>query len=385
MSRFAYLVLFCAVSAACSKAITPPPTSPPPPTNHPPIAVAGGPYNSASGVIAVDGSQSSDPDGNPITFKWDFGDGTSGDSVKMSHTYQDSGRFDVSLVVTDNKGAKGTANTTADIVLAPVLIGAGNVTSCGSNNDDKTAAIVDTIAGTVFTTGDNAFDAGTDSQYLNCYAPTWGRFLARTRPTLGNHDYQLGNADGSFNYFGDRLGTRGLGYYSYDVATWHVIVLNDKGQTDPTYPGLDPAQEAWLRADLDAHKSQRCSIAMWHVPLFISSNVPNWTVNPKHQPIWDILYAAGVDIVLNGQQHNYERFTPMTPRGDVDTTTGIRQFNVGTGGEAVETFTVIHPHSEVRAAVFGVLKLSLKTDSYDWRFIPIAGETFTDSGSGTCH
>lgn len=389
MSRFSYLVLLCVAGAACRNGVTPPPVPSPPPGNHPPVAVAGGPYNSTTGVITVDGSRSSDPDGDAITFKWDFGDGTSGDSDKMSHTYVTSGNYNVSLVVTDNKGAKDTAGTTAGIVVesASVLIGAGDVASCGLSNDEKTAAIIDTIPGTVFTTGDNVFDAGTDSQYQNCYAPSWGRFLTRTRPALGNHEYAMGNANGSFNYFGTQLGpTRGLGYYSYDIDAWHVIVLNDKGQTDPNYPGIDPAQEEWLRADLEAHKSQRCTIAMWHVPLFVSSNVPNWTVNPKHKPMWDILYAAGVDIALNGQQHNYERFMPMTPTGDVDTIAGIREFNVGTGGEAVEDFTVaIHPHSEVRAAVFGVLKLSLKANSYDWKFIPIAGSTFTDSGSGTCH
>jgi PKD domain-containing protein len=385
MSRLSYLVLFCVASAACSKSVTPPspPAPPPPPPNHPPVAVAGGPYNSTSGVITVDGSRSSDPDGNPITFRWDFGDGASGDSVKMSHTYQTSGNFNVSLVVTDSKGAKDTAATTAGIVLQETftLVGAGNVATCGTDNDTKTAAILDTIAGTVFTTGDNVFEVGSDSEYQNCYAPTWGKYLTRTRPTLGNHDYQSGNANGSFNYFGDRLGPPGLGYYSYDLGTWHIIVLNDKGGS-----GIDQTQSQWLAADLDAHKSQRCTIAMWHVPLFISSNVPNWTVNPEHKPIWDMLYAGGVDVVLNGQQHNYERFTPMNPNGDVDTDKGIRQFNVGTGGESVDNFTVaIHPHSETRAAVFGVLKLSLKTDSYDWRFIPVAGATYADSGSGACH
>jgi PKD repeat protein len=348
----------------------------------------GGPYNSASGVITVDGSQSSDPDNDAITYKWNFGDGTGGDSVRMSHTYEHNGTYNVSLVVTDSRGAKDTATTTAAIVLesGSVLIGAGNVSTCGTNNDGKTAAILDTIPGTVFTTGDNVFEIGSDSEYTNCYAPTWGRFLARTRPALGNHEYESGNADGSFDYFGDRLGTRGLGYYSYDLGTWHVIVLNDKGGSDATYPGIDPTQTEWLLADLDAHKSQRCTLAIWHVPLFVSSNTPNWTVNPLHKPMWDILYAAGVDVVLNGQQHNYERMAPMAPNGDLDPATGIRQFNVGTGGQSVDDFTVsIHPHSDTRAAVYGVLKLSLKPDSYDWQFIPVAGATFSDSGSGSCH
>jgi hypothetical protein len=233
----------------------------------------------------------------------------------------------------------------------------------------------------VFTLGDNVFEKGTDSEYVNCYAPTWGKYLSRTHPTLGNHDYETGNADGSFDYFGDRLGPRGLGYYSYDVGAWHIIVLNDKGG-----PDLDPTQTAWLQADLSAHASQRCTLAMFHVPLFVSSNLPNWTVNPKHKPMWEILYNAGVDVVLNAQQHNYERFAPMNPDGDLDPTAGIREFNVGTGGEGVDTFIVaIHPHSEVRSGTFGVLKLTLQSSGYDWVFIPAAGSSFTDSGSGSCH
>jgi hypothetical protein len=124
---------------------------------------------------------------------------------------------------------------------------------------------------------------------------------------------------------------------------------------------------------------------MWHVGLFVSSNTQGWTVNPGHKPLWDLLYAKGVDVVLNGQQHNYERFKPMTPAGDVDEANGIREFNVGTGGESIDNFTVIHPNSETHAAVFGVLKLTLKAGSYDWAFVPVAGETYTDSGSGTCH
>ena len=391
MARFSLLVTLGVFGAGCKEA-TPPSPPPPPPPNHAPVAVAGGPYNSTSGIVAFDGSQSSDPDaGDVLTYQWSFGDGTNGDNSKMSHTYQANGDYAVSLIVTDSKGAKDTAQTTAGIVLdgppAAVLVGAGNVAKCGTNNDGMTAAIVDTIPGTVFTTGDNVFERGTDSEYTNCYAPVWGRFLSRTRPTLGNHDYGDTDAKGSFAYFGDRLGpTPGLGYYSYDLGTWHVIVLNDKGDTDGNNRGIDPTQTQWLLADLDAHKSQKCTIAMWHVPLFVSSNLPGWTFNPGHQPLWRILYDAGVDVVLNGQQHNYERFAPMTPDGAVDSARGIREFNVGTGGDAVDDFTVsIHPHSETRAGVFGVLKLSLRTDGYDWRFIPIAGQTYTDSGSGTCH
>ena len=400
-SAFALLLIVLMVGFACKAPVSPPASPPPPPPNSPPVAVAGGPYNTTSGTITVDGSKSSDPDaGDVLTFVWNFGDGTTGDSAKMSHTYQNNGNYTVSLQVSDNHGAKNTATTTAlvNIEVFPILVGAGNVATCGTSNDDKTAHIIDSLlpqasadmgGGMVFTTGDNVFQHGTDSEYVNCYSPSWGQFVSRTHPTLGNHDYDNGGSDasGSFQYFGNRImGAPGLGYYSYDLGKWHVIVLNDKGDTDASFKGMDAAQASWLQADLDAHKDAKCTIAMWHVPLFQSSNTPGWTVNPGHKPIWDALYAAGVDVVLNGQQHNYERFKPMTPDGAVDETNGIREFNVGTGGESVDNFTVaIHPNSETRAAVYGVLKLTLKTNSYDWQFIPIAGETYTDSGTGTCH
>lgn len=394
----ALVVLFVGFACTPPDTVSPaPPSPPPPPPNSPPVAVAGGPYNTTSGVITVDGSKSSDPDaGDVLSFAWNFGDGTTGDSAKMSHTYLSNGTYNVSLQVSDNHGAKNTATTTAlvnfDIPPQAVLVGAGNVATCGTSNDDKTAQIIDTMQSDaqVFTTGDNVFERGTDSEYVNCYQPSWGRFLSRTHPTLGNHDYANGGSDaaGSFQYFGDRIGPPGLGYYSYDVGTWHVIVLNDKGGTDPNNPGIDATQMDWLQADLAAHPNSttKCTIAMWHVPLFQSSNTANWIENPGHRPIWVALYAAGVDVVLNGQQHNYERFKPMKPDGTVDETAGIREFNVGTGGESVDNFTVaIHPNSETRAAVYGVLKLTLKTNSYDWQFIPVAGSTYTDSGTGSCH
>lgn len=383
MPRLNYLLLLGVLGLACKSGIepSPPPVPPPPPPNHPPVAVVGGPYSSDSGSVSFDGSQSSDPDDDAITFAWDFGDGATGSGRTPSHTYALDGDYNVSLVVKDSKNLSSTpAATTANIARAYTFVGAGNIAS-GSNNDERTAALLDGIPGSVFTTGDNAFPDGTDSAYATYYANTWGRFLSRTRPVLGNHDYYDSDAKGSFDFFGDRLGTRGLGYYSYDLGSWHIIVLNDKGGT-----GIDATQTQWLMADLAAHTSQRCTIAMWHVPLFTSSNTPGWTVNPDHKPIWDVLYSAGVDIVLNGQQHNYERFTPMNPNGDLDPDNGIRQFNVGTGGESTDNFTVaIHPHSEVRGTVFGVLKLTLKAGRYDWAFVPIAGDSFSDSGSGSCH
>jgi hypothetical protein len=197
---------------------------------------------------------------------------------------------------------------------------------------------------------------------------------------MGNHEYNTGNAAAAFDYFGDRAGPRDLGYYSFDLGQWHVIVLNDNIPGQPFTRGS--AQDQWLSEDLAAHPRQ-CTLAAWHAGMFLSSNTPAFTVRDR-RAIWDRLYEAGVDVVLNAQQHHYERLAPMRPDGAFDAT-GIREFNVGTGGESVELPTVaIHPNSEVRAARFGVLKLTLDSNSYHWDFLPISGAP-VDSGSASCH
>ena len=266
----------------------------------------------------------------------------------------------------------------------PIIVGAANIARCANNAGEATAELLDTIGGTVLTLGDNAMPNGRPVDYQNCYAPTWGRQLSRTRAVLGNHDYDSSaTAAGAFGYFGAALGPNGLGYYSFDVGGWHIIVLNDNLTHVPIAAGS--AQDAWLVNDLAAN-SGKCILAAWHVPLFLSSNDTGYTENPSRRTLWNRLYAAGADVVLNGHQHHYERMAPMRPDGTRDDSTGIRQFNVGTGGDGLILPTLtIHPNSEVRAAAYGVLELTLGTGRYDWRFVPVAGESFTDGGSGTCH
>lgn len=393
-SSFAALILFAVLAVACKETVVPPPppppvSPPPPPPNSPPVAKAGGPYNSSNGVVNFDGSASSDPDGDALTFNWTFGDGSGSTDMKPSHTYAQTGDYNVALTVTDSKGSPSApATTTADVLMPSpgvVFIGAGNIATCTGSRDSQTATLVEALPdAAVFTLGDNAFPDGSDADYADCYGPTWGQFKSRTHPTLGNHEYRLGNADGSFNYWGALLGERSKGYYSYDLGTtWHVIVLNDNLPYTSFGPGSDQAN--WLAADL-ASNTRPCTIAMWHVPLFQSSNTAGYNSNSERRILWDMLYAAGAELVLNGQEHHYERFKPMTPAGVVDEQNGIREFNVGTGGESTALPTVeIHPNSEVRGAAFGVLKLTLKTSGYDWAFVPVNGATFSDAGSGTCH
>ncbi|PYP58838.1 MAG: hypothetical protein DMD44_06825, partial [Gemmatimonadetes bacterium] len=267
----------------------------------------------------------------------------------------------------------------ATITNGQVLVGAGNIARCTSNADEATAKLLDAIPGTVFADGDLAYDNGASDKFTNCYTPTWGRHKARTRPTPGEIEYKTSGASAYFNYFGAAAGTSGLGYYSYDLGDWHVVVLNSENAT-----GAGSAQEQWLRADLAA-SSRRCTLAYWHSPRFHSGGSGNTVV----QPLWDDLYAAGAEVVINAHFQNYERFAPQTPDGRADTAFGIREFVVGTGGAGHNSFASVAPNSEVRnSSTYGVLKLTLSADgsnAYTWEFVPIAGSSFTDTGSGGCH
>lgn len=262
-----------------------------------------------------------------------------------------------------------------------VLVGAGDIATCGTNDDEATAALVDNIAGTIFVLGDNAYEDGSAAEYTNCYGPTWGRHLARTKPVPGNHEYQTGGATGYFNYFGAAAGTSGQGYYSYDRGAWHIIALNSEISTSPS-----SAQMQWLRADLAAHPNL-CTLAYWHKPLYSSTPGSGTSVVISSiRPLWDTLYAYGVDLVLNGHRHTYERIAPVTPGGTPNSSTGIRAIIVGTGGFAHHSQNNVFSASQVRNAnTHGVLKLTLYDDSYAWEFIPVVGQTFTDAGSTACH
>ena len=263
-----------------------------------------------------------------------------------------------------------------------VLVGAGDIASCSSPGDEATAKLLDTITGTVFTTGDNAYDSGTASEFANCYQPSWGRHKARTRPAAGNHDYETAGATGYYNYFGAAAGVAGKGYYSYNLGTWHVIVLNSNcSQVGGCDSGS--AQEQWLRADLAAHPTQ-CTVAYWHRPRYSSGDHHGSSTATRE--LYQALYDANADLIVTGHEHNYERFKPQDANGNLNTARGIRQFVVGTGGRSHYGFGSIIANSEVRNSdTSGVIKLTLRSGSYDWSFIPEAGKAFTDSGSQACH
>ena len=235
----------------------------------------------------------------------------------------------------------------------------------------------------IITLGDNQYEDNVYSKYLQSFDPSWGRVKSLIRPGIGNHEYldPAGSAAGYFQYFGSAAGDPSKGYYSFDVGSWHLIALNSNC-SEAGGCGAGSPEETWLKADLAAHPTT-CTLAYWHHPRWSSGQHGS---NTSYAAFWTDLYNAGADLVLNGHDHDYERFAPQTPSGAVDTARGIRQFVVGTGGKNHYGFTTVIPNSEVRNSdTYGVLKLALHPSSYDWNFVPEAGKTFTDSGSGSCH
>lgn len=250
----------------------------------------------------------------------------------------------------------------------PVLmVGAGDIGWCGLSGAKETGELIDSIQGTVFTLGDNAYPNGTIDDFQNCYDPFWGRHRYRTRPALGNHEYTRSGAMGFFTYFGDRVTSR-TGYYSYDLGgAWHIIVLNGSS--------LNNSQLNWLRQDLNQNLSKNV-LVQEHYPLVSSG--PNGD-NPALRGFWQVLQESKADLFLAGHDHLYERFTRLNSDGLPDPS-GIRQIVVGTGGAKLYEFVHIKPGSEVRGMSWGVLKLTLQTESYTWEFVPVPGSSFRDFG-----
>ena len=262
-------------------------------------------------------------------------------------------------------------------------MGAGDIADCREiAGAQATAALLAAIPGTIFTAGDTGCPDGTEETFKLCYAPTWGRFKYRTRPAPGNHEYHTKGAAPYFKYFGAAAGEPGKGYYSHELGGWHIVSLNSNC-SEIGGCGAGTAQEQWLRHDLAEHPAA-CTVAYFHHPLFSSGAKHGNDTEVKE--LWQALYDAHAEIVINGHDHDYERFAPQDPEGRPDPTRGIREFVVGTGGRHRRTFGPPKPNSEVRDSdSFGVLKLTLYPDHYAWQFIPVAGATFTDSGQGTCH
>ncbi|HXV91372.1 MAG TPA: metallophosphoesterase, partial [Gemmatimonadales bacterium] len=262
-----------------------------------------------------------------------------------------------------------------------IFIGAGDISSCGNNGDEATAQILDTIPGTVYLLGDNVYENGTTSEFNNCYHPTWGRHKARSKPSAGNHEYNTSGASGYYQYFGAAAGDPSKGYYSYDLGLWHIIVLNSNISM-----GAGSAQEVWLQGVLAAHPNQ-CKLAYFHHPLWSSmgGTGSGGAYYSGVRALHNTMYAGGVDVVLAGHRHFYERHERMKPDGSADPVNGYTSIIVGSGGIGGGSLTNRHPRYVTgNGDTRGVLKMYLYDDSFAWRFIPQAGRTYTDTGSVAC-
>ena len=304
--------------------------------------------------------------------------GDSNDGVRFSSRESSNGPQLIITLASGTPASTPTPKPSATPTASPtplgqaVLVGAGDIATCNRDQDELTAQLLDDVPGTVFTTGDNAYPDGSQTDYMNCYDPTWGRHKSRTKPVPGNHEYNTSSAAGYFQYFNNIPS-----YYAYDLGSWRIYALNSEIDVSAS-----SAQIAWLKDDLAANPSQ-CVLAYWHRPRWSSGS--RHGSNPAMQTLWQILYDAGAELVINGHEHSYERFAEMNASG-ATVTQGLREFVVGTGGAGLYSFGAPLAASQVRDnSTAGVLKLTLHTTGYDWQFVPASGSLFTDSGSSNCH
>lgn len=275
------------------------------------------------------------------------------------------------------------------------MIGVGDIASCDSRYSIGTAVLVDSVlradsiakvSDAVFTLGDNVYTSGTTAQFNDCFSRTWGdpnrRIMKSLHPAPGNHEYYTPNADPYYKYFGPAAGTVGKGYYSYDVGEWHVVVVNSELIVNTMFGDAGRREQMdWVEKDLKAHK-KLCTMAYWHHPRFSSG----WHGSDRRLgPLWQLLYDNDVDLVMNGHDHEYERFRPMNPVGVLDTLKGITQIIAGTGGEELRGFEAIIANSAYRIeGRAGVLLLTLGAAEYRSAFLEVGGRIWDQSG-GKCH
>ena len=279
---------------------------------------------------------------------------------------------------------------------ASVLIGAGDIAVCNSPGDEATAVLVDSVLRAdsaakvhdeVFTLGDNAYPSGSASDFALCFAPSWGDsaklIMKNIRPAPGNHEYLSNGAAPYSKYFGSRAGPSTKGYYSYDVGAWHAIVLNSEIVVNTAFSDAErQAQEDWLTQDLKSH-TQSCMLAYWHHPRFSSG----WHgSDPRLAPFWRILYDGNVDLILNGHDHDYERFLPQTPEGTADSVAGLTEIIVGTGGGDLRGYrSTFASNSATRIeGHYGVLKVTLGAAEWRSAFLDVNGRLWDQTG-GKCH
>jgi 3',5'-cyclic AMP phosphodiesterase CpdA len=266
-----------------------------------------------------------------------------------------------------------------------LLLAAGDIADCRhvrpeDSGAESTARIIEAALrghpeARVLSLGDNTYPVGLPAEFKNCFDPTWGRFKQRILPAAGNHEYYTAGAPGYYAYFGAQAGQRGKGYYATDLGSWRVIVLNSALRDAAFAEQLD-----WLKRELQDHR-QPCTLAAFHHPAFTSGGHGN---NAFMLPVWQTLYDQGVDVVLAGHDHHYERFAPMDRKGQPQAE-GMTSFIVGTGGAQFSPLWWPLPATRARDnSVHGVLRLELHDGAYAWRFLPAQATVFADAGQGRC-
>lgn len=247
---------------------------------------------------------------------------------------------------------------------AAEVVAAGDIATSG-NGDTKTSDLILALApDAVLTLGDNAYQSGTLSEYNSYYDPTWGRFFAITHPSPGNHEWKSAGASGYEAYFG----VQAAQLHSFVIGDWLIVSMDSSKER--------PGQNSDL-ANLLLTDTHDCELLFWHHPRYSSGEHGNAT---SVEPWWKTASLGGVELVLNGHDHNYERFGVQR---------GIREFVVGTGGVKTRPFKSVKPGSQKRLtgnANWGVLDLELTPGSYTWQFRTATGGTGTvkDSGSASC-
>jgi hypothetical protein len=262
------------------------------------------------------------------------------------------------------------------------ILAVGDIAVCGTQDDERTGQLAADLPGTILGLGDLAYEAGTEAEFERCFDSGWGAVKDRIRPVPGNHEFETAGAGPYYEYFGDAAGTPGLGWYSFEIGAWHVIALNSNCLTAPNLCSDDSAQGDWLEADLAQHPTT-CTLAFMHHPRWSSGEHGN---DAQLGEFWTMLYEGGVDVVITGHDHNYERLAPMDANGAADPARGIRTFIVGTGGRSLDPFVEVLPTSEARNNVsYGLLQMALYDDGYAWLFHPTDPDGYRDGGTDHCH
>ena len=352
-------------------------------------------------AAGVQGSFAFSDSETPVTFTCSV-DGASSQACTSPHSIGPVAAGSHTFAVTaldpaGNRSAATTSTWTAGATVAAVgdiacstddpnySGGAGTGSFCMQSATADVVAGISNLDGLLLL-GDEQYQCGYAAEFSAVYAKTWGRFNSIAHPVPGNHEYgdtancPPSNASGYYGYYGASAGDPTKGYYSYDLGAWHLIAINSNCAAIGGC-GSGSAEETWLAADL-ASDTAACTLAYWHHPRFSSGEHGS---DAGTAALWQALYDANADVVLNGHDHDYERFAPQNPSGVADSARGIREFVVGTGGRSHYVTGTPKPNSEVRDSTsFGVLRLTLRANDYGWQFQPAVG-TFSDNGTGTCH